>query len=324
MVRLKGDLLQQKGQRDYMLNASRLDSESVYISPINYNREHGQIQIPYVSTYRVAKPVFNKQGAVFAVLVTNYFADELFNSVTFSSSAGVDVYLLNDQQQFLFHPDPKLRFGFEFGQDITWSSVFSQSQDMSSQATLPFHDLPSHYYLKQRISLENNISMLPLELAVSINTDILLTDVAKRRDHFVLVIISLFTALWLLVCLYQRYINRKLELHTLKERNNKIIENSLDAILTVQEDGLISNANKTALQCFDIIIDHTQFTQLFSLAEGDKSCIDETIAQGSKPSFEGVFIDPQDQQHFYSITLTSVFDIFTQRYQVADVWTPPH
>ena len=161
--------------------------------------------------------------------------------------------------------------------------------------------------------------MLPLELAVSINTDILAKDVAKRRDHFVLVIISLFTALWLLVWLYQRYINRKLELHSLKERNNKIIENSLDAILTVQEDGLISNANKTALQCFDIIIDHTQFTQLFTLTESDKSCIDETIAQGSKPSFEGVFIDPQDQQHFYSITLTSVFDIFTQRYQVAAI-----
>ncbi|MBB1300331.1 response regulator [Pseudoalteromonas sp. SR44-8] len=319
LVRLEGDLLQQKGQRDYMLNASKLDSESVYISPINYNREHGQIQIPYVSTYRVAKPVFNKQGTVFAVLVTNYFADELFNNVTFSSPAGVDVYLLNDQQQFLFHPDPKLRFGFEFGQDITWSSVFSQSQDMSSQATLPFHDLPSHYYLKQRISLENNISMLPLELAVSINTDILAKDVAKRRDHFVLVIISLFTALWLLVWLYQRYINRKLELHSLKERNNKIIENSLDAILTVQEDGLISNANKTALQCFDIIIDHTRFTQLFTLTESDKSCIDETIAHGSKPQFEGVFIDPQDQQHFYSITLTSVFDIFTQRYQVAAI-----
>lgn len=59
ITRLQGQQLQKKGQRDYIIKASMLDQKSVYISPVNYNRENGQIQKPYVSTFRVAKPVFD-------------------------------------------------------------------------------------------------------------------------------------------------------------------------------------------------------------------------------------------------------------------------
>jgi len=317
ITRIEGAKLQQKGQREYVLKASVLDKNSVYISPINYNRENGQIQIPYVSTYRVAKPVFDTSGEVFAVLVTNYFARELMQSLLFDLPLGVNSYLLNNDDQFLSHPETKLQFGFEFGQDITWDSMFNENQNMNNQAMLSLTNLPTHFYLKQQIMLSDNVVMRPLQLAVSIKTSVLLSEVSKRRNNFMLVLISLFGALLILVWLYQRYINRQLELHSLKEQNSKIIEGSLDAIMLVEQSGVISIANSTAQKNFYLVEKQTNFKQLFLLAEKDKTCLEEALIIGSKLPFEAVYDDKQSQLCFYSITLTRVYDVFTKRNQVA-------
>lgn len=319
IIRIEGDALQQKGQRDYMLKASMQDKNTIYISPINYNRENGDIQRPYTSTYRVAKPVFDDQGFVFAVLVTNYFAEPLLANLPKNTTQGLSVYLLNSNEQFLYHPDNSIQFGFEFGQDVTWSSLFTKSQEMSSQVTLPMTGLSQQYYLKKRLNLEGNIAMQPLEIAVSIDTQILLEKVSQRRNNFIIVLATLFSVILFLVWLYQRYINRKLEFHSLKEQNNKIIENSLDAILTIEEQGVICQSNHTAKANFKLIEGTTRFSDLFILNEQDHDYISETINLGTKPPFEAIYIDENKQQHFYSITLTSVYDIFTQTHQVAAI-----
>ena len=51
---------------------------------------------------------------MFAILVTNYFADKLIESLTVESPKGTQIYLMNNEGEFLYHPDPKLSFGFEF------------------------------------------------------------------------------------------------------------------------------------------------------------------------------------------------------------------
>ena len=319
VIRLTGPQLQKKGERDYVKVASKLDKKTVYISPINYNRENGEIQLPYISTYRVAKAVFDDKGQVFGILVANYFAEELINSLTFNTPEGINLYLLNNNDQFLYHPNPELRFAFEFAQPTNWYDEFSATQLMSEYSTLPLMDLPEHYYLKKEIAFHGEIEMLPLKLAVSIDTAHLLKEVTQRRDNFILVVIGLFSALLVLVWLYQRYINRKLELHSLKEQNNKIIENSLDAIVTVTADGVICNANHTAKASFNLITGKTVFNELFQLKEQDKSCIATTAVEGNKAPFEGVYIAADKQKHYYSITLTAVFDVFSQQTQVAAI-----
>lgn len=317
--RLTGPQLQKKGQRDYVKAASKLDNNTVYISPINYNRENGEMQLPYVSMYRVAKPVFDSEGQVFGVLVTNYFAEELINSLTFNTPVGINLYLLNHNDQFLYHPNPKLRFAFEFGQTNNWHDEFSTTQLMSEYTALPLTDLPAHYYLSREITLAGDVAMHPLKLVVAIDTDYLLKEVTQRRDNFMLVVIGFFSALLVLVWLYQRYINRKLELHSLKEQNNKIIENSLDAIVTVKADGVICNANQTAKASFNLIGEKIVFNELFHLKDQDKSCIATTIVDGNKAPFEGMYIAADNLEHYYSITLTAVFDVFSQQTQVAAI-----
>ena len=321
IIRLEGAQLQKKGGRDYVLKASMLDEKSVYISPINYNRENGEIQKPFVSTYRVAKPVFDHLKQVFAILVTNYSADKLFESLTFELPPGINIYLLNNESEFLYHPNPDLRFGFEFNQAKTWSDEFSPTQNMNSHETLLIGDAPKQYFLNKRVSFEGDIAMLPLEMAVSIDSETLLERIAKRRESFIAITATFFTIFIIITLLYQRYINRKLLIHSLTEQNNKVIENSLDAIFTIDSDETIIHCNQTAKKVFASRLgnDNTRFSNLFTLADEDKNCISETIEHGSKMPFEAVYTGDDGNKEYYSITLTSVFDVFSNRYQVAAI-----
>ncbi|WP_237707146.1 cache domain-containing protein [Pseudoalteromonas sp. BSi20652] len=192
LFRREADQLQKKGQRDYVIKASMLNEYSVYISPINYNRENGEIQKPYVSTFRVAKPVFDEDKQVFAVLVTNYFAERLINSLTIELPQGTDIYLMNNDGEFLYHPNPDFRFSFEFNKSKTWNQEFTDAENMLSGSTLPLSNHPKYYYLKKRIYFDDDIAMLPLEIAVSISTDVLLEKVHKRRQNFVMVLLVFF------------------------------------------------------------------------------------------------------------------------------------
>ena len=267
--RLQGLQLQKKGQRDYMIKASMLDNKSVYISPINYNRENGQIQEPYISTFRVAKPVFDEKNKIFAILVTNYFADKLIKSLTVESPDGTHIYLMNNEGEFLYHPNSQLRFGFEFNKAKTWTEEFSAATTMLDQGTLPLSNYPIAYTLKKRISLEGDIAMLPLELGVSVNTKTLLAKVSERRQNFIVMLLMFFGIFLIIAFLYQRFINRKLLINSLKEQNNKVIENSLDAIFTIEQTGEIVHFNSTAKEVFGTSITGVSpdFVSLFNLNE---------------------------------------------------------
>jgi signal transduction histidine kinase/ActR/RegA family two-component response regulator len=321
IVPIEGEYLQKKGQRDYVLKASMLSEKQVYISPINYNRENGEIQRPFVSTYRVAKPVFDDNKRVSAVLVTNYFAEQLFESLIFASPKDVDLYLMNASDEYLYHPNADLRFGFEFDKLHKWQEDFSKQQDMGLYETLGLSENPTQFYLRKKIAFNGAIAMLPLELAVSIDTSVLLNKVTERRTNFIIMLCIIFTIFIIITFFYQRYINRKLLIHSLKEQNNKVIEESLDAIFNIDDQGKVVQYNKTAKQIFgaDLTINITQFTALFSLNNGDKNCIEDTLTKGAKMPFEVVYSDGYGNKQYFSITLTRIFDVFNNTYQVAAI-----
>ncbi|AQQ01180.1 hybrid sensor histidine kinase/response regulator [Pseudoalteromonas aliena] len=318
--RVQGSQLQKKGQRDYIIKASMLDENTVYISPINYNRENGDIQKPYVSTFRVAKPVFDKDKQVFAVLVTNYFADQLFKSLEFELPKNTAIYLMNSENEFLFHPNPDLSFGFEFNRGKTWSDEFKKAQSMTLEGVIPLNNLPKKYFIKKRIYFDGNIAMLPLELAVSVDSDMLMTQVNERRENFIALLAIFLIVLLVVTIVYQRFINRKLLIHSLKEQNNKVIENSLDAIFTIKSTGIIVHCNNTAKHAFSNAIENeVDFVSMFTLADIDKDCLSQTINAGSKMPFEAIYTEPNGNKQYYSITLTSVFDVYENAYQVAAI-----
>ncbi|MCG9710163.1 ATP-binding protein, partial [Pseudoalteromonas sp. Isolate3] len=122
----------------------------------------------------------------------------------------------------------------------------------------------------------------------------------------------------ILFTIYQRDINRKIELSFLKEKNSKIIENSTDAIIMVQPNGVICNANETAKTYFGITEHSTHFDTLFDYNEEDFQGVGEAIKKGQRSTFEAVHINEQNT-HYFSITMTPVYDAAKQQYQIAAI-----
>ncbi|MGB3172194.1 MAG: ATP-binding protein [Saprospiraceae bacterium] len=106
--------LQQKGDRNYFEEASRLTQGSIYFSEIDLNREFGSLQIPYIPTLRVACPIYSDR-ALYGIVIINMNLQNLFNDLKKTVSAEEVMYVFNNAGYFLIHPDEKECFGFEFG-----------------------------------------------------------------------------------------------------------------------------------------------------------------------------------------------------------------
>ena len=107
--------LQQKGNTEYFKQTITLPQGGIYVSPIDLNREHGVVQVPHVPVLRAATPVFDDSGAVFGIVVINIAMRPFLDRAGVARRQGAQVYLVNDQGDYLIHPDPSREFGFDLG-----------------------------------------------------------------------------------------------------------------------------------------------------------------------------------------------------------------
>ncbi len=102
--------LQPKRHRYYFLETMRLPPNAVYVSPVDLNREFGQVEIPYTPVIRYATPVFYPDGQRAGIVILNLYADEFLQYVTEGQRA--DATALADQDgYYMVHPDPTKTWG---------------------------------------------------------------------------------------------------------------------------------------------------------------------------------------------------------------------
>ena len=116
--------LQQKGEHDYFTGAIRLPNGGVYISPLNLNREHGAVEVPHTPVLRAATPVFDDAGKVFGIIVINIAMQPLLDGIRAQAREGGRIYLVNDEGDYIVHPDRSREFGFDLGRRYRWQDEF--------------------------------------------------------------------------------------------------------------------------------------------------------------------------------------------------------
>lgn len=119
------DQMQQKADRDYYRQTLARGPGTLYLSPIELNREYGVIQEPRTPVLRAATPVFSEDGAPFGVVVINLAMAPSFDALTRVANPRHRYYLTNGEGAYLVHPDPARRFEFETGTSTPASSQFS-------------------------------------------------------------------------------------------------------------------------------------------------------------------------------------------------------
>ncbi|HEX5372892.1 MAG TPA: diguanylate cyclase [Aquabacterium sp.] len=112
-----GAELQNKADRYYFKEALRLDAGEIYLSPLDLNIEHGQVERPLLPMIRVAALVRDASGRPLGVLVVNYQAEKMlkgFRELVIHAGESVGM-LVNAQGQFLSHPDRDKEWGWMLG-----------------------------------------------------------------------------------------------------------------------------------------------------------------------------------------------------------------
>lgn len=107
--------LQNKKDRAYFKEAIRLKDESVYVSALDLNIEHGLIEIPYKPMLRFAMPVHNEANQVKGIIVLNYLAESALESFKDLAQGSMgELVLVNSDGFWLTNADVAREWNFMF------------------------------------------------------------------------------------------------------------------------------------------------------------------------------------------------------------------
>lgn len=81
IVAVAPQALQDKSDRYYVQEAQRLDPGQVYVSPLDLNIEHGQVEVPERPVIRFATPVADRSGRARGMLIINLHADFMLDQI---------------------------------------------------------------------------------------------------------------------------------------------------------------------------------------------------------------------------------------------------
>jgi PAS domain S-box-containing protein len=115
------------------------------VSPIDLNRELGDIEEPQVPVMRVATPIYAADGKPFGALIVNIDMRTVFARVRAANGTGGHIYVVNERGDYLLNPDRAKEFGFEYDTpyrlqddyaglgallktDGAWDDVFADAQ----------------------------------------------------------------------------------------------------------------------------------------------------------------------------------------------------
>jgi PAS domain S-box-containing protein len=108
--------LQQKGKEPYFPATLQLPRGDVFLSDVNLNREHDQIELPLTPVIRAATPVFDQNETPVAIVVINAYFQSIARELREGLREHESLLVTNDQGDFLAHPDFARCFGFDRGQ----------------------------------------------------------------------------------------------------------------------------------------------------------------------------------------------------------------
>ncbi|MBF0249609.1 MAG: PAS domain S-box protein [Alphaproteobacteria bacterium] len=107
--------LQDKSHRYYFKDAVDLPPGRIYMSPLDLNIEHHEVELPIKPMIRAAAPVYDADGRKTGVLVLNYLAEELIDAVrALAQDFMGDVIWLNGDGFYLVGFERFEEWGFMF------------------------------------------------------------------------------------------------------------------------------------------------------------------------------------------------------------------
>lgn len=129
-----GNELQNKKDRYYFKETVEKSKGEVTISPLDLNRERGEVQQPLQPVLRYGTPVFDEKQELRGIIVLNVMADQILSMVERSISADETLLFTDPDGFYLSHPDPKKRWGGP--NDLNTGAAFTKDYPEVAQKLL--------------------------------------------------------------------------------------------------------------------------------------------------------------------------------------------
>ncbi|UTH72602.1 PAS domain S-box protein [Chromobacterium sp. IIBBL 290-4] len=248
---LGAGMMPPRGDRAYVQEPAKLPVGSVYFSDINLGFKHGgYLGLKTLPVIRAATPVRDSYGRPFGVVVINYNVSKLLAALPQNIPSEFQIYLSNQNGDYLLQPNKAQTFGFDQGKDWRWQNDFRPSpageglpagvQSFESNQGLvytrdlavPFDPARPERYCRIHIVLPESV----------------VADLVHDKQWITLATLSailplLLAALWLFRRQSRRANLRQAELAA-------IVDCANDAIIGTRPDGVISSWNPGASSIF--------------------------------------------------------------------------
>jgi len=206
--------LQNKKDRDYFLEISQLNEDSIFFSKIDLNREYNSISQPITPTLRIAKRLSTDSlGGVIVIL--NVDLNQLFLDLSESLPKNYELRVVNSQGHYLIHPDKQKEFTFEYKLDPFYPEEYDQNPSkILNQNTFYTTDES----LSKFIRLSYKRADYDLTAIISARNDTIFASFYSWRKKVVGVSISIA-----LVFLFMAFIYLRRQVRELKTITNELM-----------------------------------------------------------------------------------------------------
>ncbi|WP_022724044.1 PAS domain S-box protein [Rhodopseudomonas sp. B29] len=129
--------LTRRGDRAYVKDGLALPPGRISISKIELNKADKGLEIPHIPTVRTMAPIDAADGSRLGLLVINTDLRTELSRIRKSAESGNQIYVINQDGDYLLHPDPSQEFGFDLGARHRLQDEFSDVSSLLTSAGPP-------------------------------------------------------------------------------------------------------------------------------------------------------------------------------------------
>ncbi len=236
--------LQDKSKRDYFQAFVQLQQGEIGFSKLDLNVENGQVEIPYKPTLRTAMPVFDDKGLQ-GIIIINFAMERWLKKV--ADTAFINLYLVDERGSFILHPEASMRWSGYRETPVTASQVFDIPFDTATEDKLRSHK--KLFYTRVRL-WDSHEYILIFEPKADSFTE-LLGQTTLIGLLLVMAIASLLLPFGKLI--YEYIVNlesAKAKTARSEKYLQTLFDNTVDAIVVINRDGIIERINRVTCRMF--------------------------------------------------------------------------
>ncbi len=267
--------LQFKGDRYYFTDTIKKGRGEIFVSHLDLNIEQGAIEQPLKPVFRIGTPVFDSLNQKRGMVIINYLGNNLIKQLEKIAISSLGHFmLLNQDGYWLRGADSADEWGFMFADrkgltmekrfPAAWERIASQDsgQFTDSEGLYTFSTVTPRRLFHAKLETTNarapgnpaTTDRLQWKLVQLIPHDTLNTLFSSNRNGY-LVINAIIVLIWgvaalLLTSAILYREETQQALHDKEEKISEIVNTAFDAIITINERGIIETFNPAACSMF--------------------------------------------------------------------------